>query len=71
MAASLTKEKRERLRCWATDTWDNENGSPTAVCCHALDLLRYEATVCDLESERDGLKDEVREWQEKSRSMEA
>ncbi len=63
MAATLTKEEREKRRCWAKDIWDEGKGSPMLLE-HALGFLRYEATVRDLESERDGLQDEVRELNE-------
>ena len=63
MAAPLTKEEREKLHGWAQDVYDEEEDSAELVG-HALKILRYEATVQDLESERDGLRDEVRELRE-------
>ena len=60
MAAPLTKEEREHRRCSSKDIWD-EGKCSSMLLEHALGFLRYEATVRDLESERDGLQDEVRE----------
>ena len=63
MAAILTKEEREHRRSSSKDIWDEGKCSPMLLG-HALDFLRYEATIQDLESERDGLQDEVRELRE-------
>ncbi len=51
MPEPLTPEEREKLCKWAQEIWDEGTGQP-ALMGHALEILRYEALINNLE---DGL----------------
>ncbi len=55
MAVPLTKEERERLLEWAQEIWEEGIGEP-ALMGHALEIMRYEETINELEDRLRGVR---------------
>ena len=55
MAVPLTKVEREKLLEWAEEIWDEGTEEP-AVMGHALEIMRYEETISDMEDRLRGAR---------------
>ncbi len=55
MAVLLTKEEREKLLEWAKGIWDEGTEEP-ALMGHALEIMRYEETINELEDRLRGVR---------------